>query len=70
VPKQELNYIMGNPPFVGARMMSAEQKDDVIFVFGSNGETREIWICFLLVQKRVDMMHGTSIRTALVSTNP
>ena len=22
VPKQELNYIMGNPPFVGARMMS------------------------------------------------
>ena len=23
VPKEKLNYIMGNPPFVGARMMSA-----------------------------------------------
>lgn len=26
VPKDRLNYIMGNPPFVGARLMSAEQK--------------------------------------------
>lgn len=26
VPKYELNYIMGNPPFVGARLMSQSQK--------------------------------------------
>lgn len=26
VPKEKLNYIMGNPPFVGARLMSKEQK--------------------------------------------
>lgn len=26
IPKNELNYIMGNPPFVGARLMSQAQK--------------------------------------------
>ena len=34
VPKEKLNYIMGNPPFVGARLMSKEQKDDLFSVFG------------------------------------
>lgn len=29
VAKNELNYIMGNPPFVGARLMVASQKDDM-----------------------------------------
>ncbi len=33
VPKARLNYIMGNPPFIGARMMGKAQKDDVNFVF-------------------------------------
>lgn len=28
-PKRELNYIMGNPQFVGARLIRAEQKSDV-----------------------------------------
>ena len=35
VPAAELDYIMGNPPFLGARIMSSKQKDDLIFVFGS-----------------------------------
>jgi len=35
VPASELNYIMGNPPFVGARIMSAGQKEDLISVFGA-----------------------------------
>ena len=29
VPKEELNYIMGNPPFVGFTYMTKEQKKDV-----------------------------------------
>ena len=33
IPKNELHYIMGNPPFVGARIMSASQKNDLISVF-------------------------------------
>ena len=33
VPRDKVDYIMGNPPFVGARLMSAEQKADVNKVF-------------------------------------
>ncbi len=33
VPKEKLTYIMGNPPFVGARLMNAVQKNDVLAIF-------------------------------------
>ena len=34
VPKDKLNYIMGNPPFLGKNEQSDSQKDDLAFVFG------------------------------------
>ena len=34
VPKEKLNFIIGNPPFVGARQMNPEQKNDVLNIFG------------------------------------
>ncbi len=34
ISKDKLNYIMGNPPFVGARLMDDSQKADMIYVFG------------------------------------
>ena len=70
VPKAELSYIMGNPPFVGARLMSAEQKDDLLSVFGSawqNAGNLDYVSCWY--KKACDLMNGTAIRTALVSTN-
>ena len=70
VPKERLNYIMGNPPFVGARLMSSEQKADLISVFGthwSNAGNLDYVSCWY--KKATDMMKGTSVRTALVSTN-
>ena len=33
VPKDKLNYIIGNPPFYGARLMTKDQKDNLISVF-------------------------------------
>ena len=33
VPRDKVDYIMGNPPFVGARLMNAEQKADVNQIF-------------------------------------
>ncbi|MBO5515931.1 MAG: class I SAM-dependent DNA methyltransferase, partial [Schwartzia sp.] len=33
VPRDKVDYIMGNPPFVGARLMGAEQKADVNKIF-------------------------------------
>ena len=70
VPKDKLNYIMGNPPFVGARLMSKDQKDDLLSVFGAkwkNAGNLDYVSCWY--KKAADLMKGTQIRTALVSTN-
>ena len=70
VSSRELTYIMGNPPFIGARMMSAAQKEDVISIFGAkwkNVGNLDYVCCWY--KKAADMMKGNAIRTALVSTN-
>ncbi len=69
VPKSELDYIMGNPPFVGARLMSAEQKNDVFTIFDGVKNNGNLDYVSCWYKKAADMMTGTSIRTALVSTN-
>ena len=69
VPKAELNYIMGNPPFVGARIMNAEQKADLNAVFDGwkNAGNLDYVACWY--KHAADLMQGTNIRSALVSTN-
>ena len=70
VPKDKLNYIMGNPPFSGARLMGKEQKNDLISVFGSkwqNVGNLDYVSCWY--KKSEEYMQNTNIRAALVSTN-
>ena len=69
VPKSELNYIMGNPPFVGARLMDKAQKDDINHIFAGwkNAGNLDYVCCWY--KKAADIMQSTAIRTALVSTN-
>lgn len=69
VPKSELNYIMGNPPFVGARLMDKAQKDDINHIFAGwkNAGNLDYVCCWY--KKAADIMQNTAIRTALVSTN-
>lgn len=69
VPKNELNYIMGNPPFVGARMMSAAQKNELLKIFDGLKNAGNLDYVSCWYKKATDMMHHTRIRTALVSTN-
>lgn len=69
VPKAELNYIMGNPPFVGARLMSAEQKNDIADIFGKIKNAGNLDYVSCWYAKATDYMIGTQVRTALVSTN-
>lgn len=68
-PKSELNYIMGNPPFVGARLMDKAQKDDINHIFAGwkNAGNLDYVCCWY--KKAADLMQNTAIRTALVSTN-
>ena len=72
VDKGRLSYIMGNPPFVGARQMKegSDQKKDMLSVFGSSWKNlgNLDYVCGWY-KKATDIMKGTSIRTALVSTN-
>lgn len=69
VPKHKLDYIMGNPPFVGARLMDSEQKDDVNLIFNGwkNAGNLDYVCCWY--KKAADFINGTAIRSALVSTN-
>ena len=70
VPKEKLSFIIGNPPFVGARIMNEDQKRDVLLIFGSewkNVGNLDYVACWY--KKAVDYMEGTKITAALVSTN-
>ncbi|MGI5924526.1 MAG: DNA methyltransferase [Lentisphaeria bacterium] len=69
VPKTQLNYIMGNPPFSGARMMSPEQKQDLVFIFGETKNAGNLDFVSCWFKKATDYMGGTRIRAALVATN-
>ncbi len=69
VPRKKLDYIMGNPPFVGARLMNAEQKDDVFTIFDGVKNNGNLDYVSCWYKKAADLMTGTAIRSALVSTN-
>ena len=69
VPKEKLDYIMGNPPFVGARLMNTAQKNDVLEIFNGVKGNGNLDYVACWYKKASDMMTGTGIRTALVSTN-
>ena len=70
-PKDELDYIIGNPPFVGARMMEqgSEQKKDVQNIFGNIKDVQDLDYVCCWYKKAAEIMKGTKIETALVSTN-
>lgn len=73
-PKEELDYIIGNPPFVGYSLQSKEQKNDLLSVFvdekGKPFKTAgKIDYVAAWYYKAAQMMRGTNIRAALVSTN-
>lgn len=71
VDKNKLNYIMGNPPFVGSKYSSDSQKDDMDYVFKNNKKInyRKLDYVSCWYYLITDFIRNTSIRAALVSTN-
>ena len=70
IAPEKLDFIMGNPPFVGASMMSAEQKEDAVAIFGKVKLSNSIDFVGAWYHLASKMMHtNPAIRTALVSTN-
>lgn len=69
VPASELNYIMGNPPFVGASMKNDAQKEDVANIFVGNSKSGKLDYVSCWYKKATNMMSNYNIKAALVSTN-
>ncbi len=74
VPKPQLNYIMGNPPFVGYSLQNREQKSDILSIYvDEKGKLYKTAGKIDYVSgwyfKASQLMQGTAIRTAFVSTN-
>lgn len=74
VPQNKLNYIMGNPPFVGYSLQSPEQKQDILSIYVDEkgkpyktaGKIDYVSGWYFKAAKLID---GTNIRAAFVSTN-
>ncbi|MDE6848846.1 MAG: hypothetical protein K2J44_05825, partial [Ruminococcus sp.] len=69
VPKDKLSYIMGNPPFIGASMMTNEQKKESVEIFGKIKLSNSIDYVGAWYFKACDLIKDTNIKIALVSTN-
>jgi very-short-patch-repair endonuclease len=71
VSKKELNYILGNPPFIGKQLRNKEQNEDIEFVFKptiKKGYGVLDYVCCWYV-KAAEFIQGTNIQVAFVSTN-
>ncbi|MGK4057629.1 DNA methyltransferase [Limosilactobacillus reuteri] len=64
----ELNYIMGNPPFIGKKEQTSSQKEDLKTIF-DNQRIGTLDYVTGWYKKAADYIKGHSIRVAFVSTN-
>lgn len=74
IPKDRLRYIMGNPPFLGYGLQSKNQKSDILSIYiDENGNPYKTAGKIDYVAgwyfKAAQMIAGTNIRVAFVSTN-
>lgn len=74
VQKERLTYIMGNPPFLGYSMQNKQQKEDILSLYvDENGKpyraAGKIDYVSGWYYKAAQLMQGSNIRAAFVSTN-
>jgi len=70
LPASQCSYILGNPPFVGARSKTTEQKADVKCIFGDHKGSGDLDFVACWYAKAARYMEANpGIRAALVSTN-
>ncbi len=69
LPAKECSYVLGNPPFVGAKFLTGDQKSDVERIAGNvknHGVLDYVTMWYFCAAKYIA---GTAIRCAFVSTN-
>ncbi len=67
VPKEKLNYIIGNPPFVGYTFQTEQQKEDLAAVCRECGKNIDYVAGWYY--KAAKLMQTSKVKAALVSTN-
>ena len=69
VPKTELSYILGNPPFVGSKLLKKEQREEMAEIFSKvdNGKILDYVAAWYYLSAK--LINDTSIKVAFVSTN-
>ena len=63
------NFIIGNPPFAGARIMNSAQKSDINTVFDGWKNVGNLDYVSGWYKKAADFCRGKNLRAAFVSTN-
>ncbi len=69
IPREKLNYIISNPPFVGFKFATSEQKDDMKLVFGNDMKPALLDYVTCWYKKSAEFIQGTRCEVAFVSTN-
>ena len=70
LPADKCDFVVGNPPFYGASMCSAEQKQEIVDLYGKIKLSNSLDYVSGWYLKACEMMQANpSIRSAFVSTN-
>jgi type II restriction/modification system DNA methylase subunit YeeA len=69
VPKKELSFIIGNPPFLGHHMQNESQKEDLHFVLKDIKAAGVMDYVTAWYYRASEFIQGTKIKVAFVSTN-
>ncbi len=69
VPKEKLNFIIGNPPFVGQAMRTKEQTEDLKEVFAPSNDYGKLDYVAGWFKKAANLIEGTNAEAAFVSSN-
>lgn len=69
VSKNDLSYIIGNPPFIGSRIMNKQQKEDLTNVFSNSKNVGELDYVTGWYLNAAKYIQNTRIKVAFVSTN-
>ena len=62
-------YILGNPPYLGARLQTTAQKNDVKSIFGSLKGSNNLDYISCWFKKGVEMISASKAKLAFVTTN-
>ncbi len=69
IPKTELSYIIGNPPFVGSKLLDTNQREEMSIIFDGVKKGKILDYVTAWYLKAAQYIENTSIEVAFVSTN-